>query len=171
MLIPLILGNEVPVHLFASLDALIALCFGGMNLKNLPPATQRALLLQGEQVVAHAAVQARVFPVAGKSLRGFVLGCVCTHPDARQKGIGTVVTQALLEKLDTRWGQFVVLNCGESVTGFYAKMGFERVAKQAEYTRTGRREVDPDPVMGMCLMPGFDIQLLRCEPFPIGEDF
>jgi predicted GNAT family N-acyltransferase len=172
MLTTLILnGNEVPAHLYTSLGALITGCFGGMKLKDLPPATQRAVLLQGGQVIAHAAVQARVFPMTAGPLPGFILGCVCTHPDARQKGIGTAITQSLLAKLDIRLEQFIVLNCGESVTGFYAKMGFVRVAEQAVYTRNGQREVDSDPVMGMGISPSFDVRLLRYDPFPLGEDF
>lgn len=164
-------GDHVPARWCASLNELLASCFGGMKLDDMPPATQRAILLQGEQVIAHAAVQAREFPLPGGPAAGFILGCVCTHPQARQKGIGTAVTHTVLENLDIRLGQFVVLNCGEGVTGYYAKMGFERIAERAEYTRNGRREVDPDPVMGMSLLPAFDVRRLYCDPFPLGSDF
>ena len=163
--------DEMPDRLCASLDDLIALSFEGLRLGDLPPASKRAVLVQDDQILAHAAVQARSFPIGDRSFQGYILGCVCTHPDARQKGIGTKVTLSLLAALDICSGPFVVLNCGESVTAFYAKIGFMLIAQNAAYIRDGRLEIDPDPVMAIGLSPDFDVWQLKCDPFHLGQDF
>jgi predicted N-acetyltransferase YhbS len=164
-------GDAVPVDLAFSLDDLLAICFGGMRLSQTPPATRHALILHDGGVAVHAAVQARTFPIAGQGRAGYILGFVCTHPQMRHQGLGTAVVQALLRNLDSRQGGFVVLNCGINMVRFYEQMRFVMVAERAAYVRQGRWEVDADPVLGIALAPGYDLTSLRCDVFPIGEDF
>ena len=49
-------------------------------------------------------------------------------------------------------------------------MGFQSLAPRASYRRNGAVQIDEDPVMGMAL-GAFDLERLRTEIFPVGDNF
>ena len=168
----LLLGsNYIPSRLTFSLDELIASCFAGMRLGDIPPVNCRAMITRGDFVLVHAALQQRRFRIYEKVHNGYLLGFVCTDAKMRHKGLGTRVTKSLIRQLDRSKGDFVVLNCGEDVAGFYSSLGSESLARKAEYIRDGRTEIDDDPVLGKSIRDGFSLESLRCEVFPVGKDF
>lgn len=161
-------GGAILLQFIQPLQALLAVSF---KLAELPGTTQRVLVIQDAQGVAHAAVQARNFYAAHTDWAGYLLGLVCTRPDMRHRGLASAGIAALLQSLDQRLGQFVVLNRGAPVTPFYYNLGFKKLAERAAYQRGGRPEIDNDPALGKSLADHFDLEPLRADVFRIGEDF
>jgi len=165
------LGAEVPSEYALLLDTLFVQSFGGYGLADLPLPDSRCVIIGENTVLAHAGVQARTFSIHETVYHGFVLGAVCTHPSFRRHGLGTQVVEYCFSKLPSEEGDFVVLNCGEKVTIFYEKMGFNMVSPRARYIRNGVDEVDEDPVLAFSLKETFSIEVLEIAVFPMIDEF
>lgn len=162
-------GN-VPEGWRAALDRMVVASFGGWSLADMPPAHRRCVVVAGEHVLSHAAAQRRTFELPTGVHAGHIVGCVCTAPEQRERGMATRATLELLQGLKVEGSPFAVLNCGEERCAFYRRMGFHSLAPRASYRRGGAVEVDEDPVMGIALGE-FDLDLLKADVFPVGDDF
>ena len=146
---------------------LIAASFGGMSSSGIR-AHRRWLALLGERVVAHAAVQRRSLTVAGRVWQVGMVGLVCSDPRERGRGYAASVMRRMAADLTAEPLDWLVLNCGEGVVGFYERLGWIRMAEGAVYTTADGRRRDADPVYGWAL---------RCQPpvveesVALGEDF
>jgi len=165
------LGAEVPSEYATSLDDLIVQSFGGCHLEDLPPPDRRCVIIDDTSVLAHAGIQSRIFTLHETIYHGFVLGAVCSHPAFRLQGFGTQIVEYLLSQLPKEEGDFVALNCGETVTNFYEKMGFCIISPRAGYIRNGVHEIDDDPVMAISLKNDFSVQALEADVFPMIDEF
>jgi len=143
--------------------------FGGTD--SLWPANQRWLAWMDRRLVAHVAVQRRWFIVNGRYYEGWFLGAVCTAPEFQRRRIATELLRITHAGLRREEVAFAVLNCGESVVGFYARSGYKRIADRGTYLREGVAMIDDDPAMAISLTPDFDIGRLVCDSFPFGFDF
>ena len=162
-------GN-VPTPWHAALDQIVAASFGGWSLADMPPAHRRCVVVSGERILSHAAAQRRTFALPTGEHTGYIIGCVCTAPEQRGRGMGTRATLELLQNLRKDGAPFAVLNCGEERCGFYRRMGFRPLAPRASYRRDGSIQIDEDPVMGMAL-GDFDLDVLKTDVFAVGDDF
>lgn len=63
-----------------------------------------------------------------------------------------------------------MLNCGEPLVGYYSTIGYIEISSHASYLRSGKVEIDSDPVM---LNPnGQEVSVAaRQEPIYFGADF
>jgi predicted N-acetyltransferase YhbS len=140
----MIIQNERGLNPYIeSLDALYVACFGGLRFAAAPRADWRSILIQDGALVAHAALQERVFELPDVTLKGCILGLVGVQPTHRGQNLGLLAVREVLGCVHAP----VVLNCGQSLTTYYGKLGFRALSPQASYERNGEIEIDPDPVM------------------------
>lgn len=137
----------VPPALERAVSELIAASFGGMSSAAIA-AHRRWLALVDERVVAHAAVQRRSLSVAGRVHRVGMVGFVCSDPRERGRGWAAAVMRGMVADPDLAALDWLVLNCGEAVAGFYARLGWIRISERAVYTTAAGPRVDADPVYG-----------------------
>ena len=124
-----------------------------------------------DRLVSHAAVQRRWFIVNSRYYQGWFVGTVCTDPAFQNQGLATRVVKEMHSDLGDQDLEFAVLNCGGSLVPFYERLNYVKIADKGVYLRNGQHVVDEDAAMAHSFSQDFDIDALRCDPFPFGFDF
>lgn len=116
-------------------------------------------------------MQRRWFLIGKRYLEGWFVGAVCTTPDRQRNGISSDLLRVAHQDLRQQELPFAVLNCAESLIGFYVGVGYSVVADRGTYLRGGRAVTDNDPALAIAFSPEFDFSILHCASFPFGFDF
>lgn len=155
----------------ASLDRLYGECFDGFRFNESDPAELRALVSSGTEVVSHAAIKRYRYDfITDPQAATWILGYVCTGGAWRGSGHASRCLEELFGAIQSRaW--IMVLNCKQSLAGFYEKWGFETIAERASYDRNGGVVVDDDPVMAKCSTPELRTAIARNAVLHLGEEF
>ena len=159
--------GAVPPMWEPAVSQLIATSFGGMSSAAIR-AHRRWLALHGERVVAHAAVQRRSLSVRGRVDHVGMVGLVCSDPRERGRGYAASVMRQMVADLAAEPLDWLVLNCGERVAGFYEHLGWTRMAERALYVTADGPRLDTDPVYGWGLHGPLPVVE---ESVALGEDF
>jgi GNAT superfamily N-acetyltransferase len=168
----MILKNDEGVAAYtASLDKLYIDCFDGLRFSESGPAEIRSLLTAGPRVISHAAIKQCCYDfISDPRIAAYILGYVCTDSAFRGRGHASRCLRELFEALGPReW--IMILNCKQTVAGFYEKCGFEIIADKASYDRKGILAIDNDPVMAKCSTTELKSAIARKSILHLGEEF
>lgn len=144
------LDGVVPPMYEQAVSELMSASFGGMSSAGIR-ADRRWLALLGERLVAHAAHKRRSLVVAGRVCQVGMVGLVCSDARERRRGHAARVMRQMVTDLAPEPIDWLVLNCGEGVAGFYERLGWTRMAESALYTTPDGPRCDADPVYGFGL--------------------
>lgn len=134
---------------------------------------RHVLALDGDELIAHAAVVDRVLEIAGRPWRTGYVEAVATLPARQGEGIGSAVMREVDELMRARY-QLGALSTGRH--GFYERLGWERwrgptwVRQSAGRVRTPGED---EGVMVLRFGPSLAVELtadISCEARP-GDDW
>ena len=134
-------------------------------------ADHRILAYIDNELVAHCALVSRGISINDLHYRAYLLGWMCTRKEIRRSGIGSQLLAYITDPLRNYRKHLLVLNCGKIVVPFYTENGFHMIAEKAEYDRSGRTEIDEDPVLVLILDSMVSIEKLFTEKVHLGADF
>ena len=109
-----------------------------------------ALVLEGERVLAHAAVVERTLYVGGRGRSAGYVEAVAVHPEWQRLGLGTRVMGQLAPVL-TRW-ELCALSTGQH--GFYGGLGWQRWRGPTWIHTSSGRQRSPDEDDGVMVLGG-----------------
>ena len=110
------------------------------------------LWMEDEQgtILAHLDLEHRLIDVDGIEVSTIGIGEVSTHPDYQGQGLGRMLMNQLKVVLHEQFrADYGILLCGESVAGYYERVGWHRL-KQVVYEQdkhSGENRMSHEPAM------------------------
>jgi GNAT superfamily N-acetyltransferase len=128
------------------------------------PMPWRVLVFFGDELAAHAGVDAREITVGGRPVRVGTVGGVSTLPAWQGRGLATLALDAALALIrDELRSPFGLLTCRDHLVPFYLRRGWQMLTVPVRFEQPGAGTV--------ALARPYEAMVAVCgdEPWPAGD--